>query len=165
MCPSRNGTLQTLVDRSRCRLACGLGWALVTIYWMGGSGFHQGNGHARACPRSVYATTRCSVFGCIVRVLTIQPWARRRRPKFIADCPRLSDLIDFISVKRGRPLTVINSCSRRISLSQLVASDRQRPTQRCLLHLPPTSGEGRGVAIALICGFVSFFGPLCTYIW
>ena len=48
------------------------------------------------------------------------------RSIFITDCPHLSDFfIDFISVKRGRPSTVINSCSRpRIPLSQLVASDR-----------------------------------------
>ena len=48
------------------------------------------------------------------------------RPVSVTDCPRLSDFIDFISVKRGRPSsTVINSCSRRrIPLSQLGTSHR-----------------------------------------
>ena len=32
VCPSGNGTLQKRLDRSRCRLACGVGLALVTIY-------------------------------------------------------------------------------------------------------------------------------------
>jgi len=80
-------------------------------------------------------------------VLTVQLWAwRRRRPKFITYCPRLSDFTDFISVKRGRPSTVINSCSWQcIPLSQLVASDR-------LGDAYYTFCQCWGVAITLTCG-------------
>ena len=32
VCPSRGGILQKRLDHLRCRLACGLGWALLTMY-------------------------------------------------------------------------------------------------------------------------------------
>ena len=77
---------------------------------------------------------------CVQRGIPMAP------PPPPSDCPRLSDFIDFISVKRGRLSIVINSCSRRrIPLSHLVASDRLRDAYY-------TFRQRRRVAIASIFG-------------